>query len=396
MRKISEIENAIDSLSSALRLNPNDFSARAHRAEAFNILGRIDEAIIDYREALKIKPDDESLLRKISICLVNSNRGREAIELCQRALEIQPSMLSAKLGIAWVHSTMVPTWHLPMMNEVERNTAYYMGLKAAVTADKLVFEIGTGSGLLSMMAARLGAQRVVACEAESLIAETAQKIVEQNNYQNIVKVLPKTSFAVEPGKDLPEKADILIHELFSSELLGENVLPAIEDAKNRLLKPAAKIIPAAASIMIALVGGEAIGKYVHVDDAFGFNLAEFNKISPRKIPFYREDLKPVLLSDAIEAFHFDFSGNSQYPAETKILAIAAKQEGLCYGVIQWIRLQIDETTRFENHPLANKSVSNWQHTVFRFEKPIYLQPESVVNVQASHDRSFPWFELLPA
>src|SRR6202000_1804194 len=100
----------------------------------------------------------------------------------------------------------------------------------------------------------------------------------------------KPSTAVQVGQDLPARADVLVHEIFSSELLGEHVLPAIEDAKARLLRAGAQIVPAAASIMIALVGGEELARNLHVDKSFGFDLAEFNAIHPRKRPLYREDL----------------------------------------------------------------------------------------------------------
>src|SRR5574337_87290 len=106
--------------------------------------------------------------------------------------------------------------------------AAFQGLKAAIRPEKLVFEIGAGSGLLSMMAARLGARAVVACESVPIIAETARKIVDRNGYHDTVSVLAKSSFDVEIGKDLPERADLLVHEIFSSELIAEYVLPAIE------------------------------------------------------------------------------------------------------------------------------------------------------------------------
>ena len=55
---------------------------------------------------------------------------------------------------------------------------------------------------------------------------------------------------------MPQRADVLLHELFSSELLGEHVLPVIEDAKARLLKPGGKVLPCSASIMIAFPPSE--------------------------------------------------------------------------------------------------------------------------------------------
>lgn len=391
--ELGRYSEAVDSLSSALHVAPNMLPARSNRADAFNHLGRIEDAINDYRQVLLSKPDDEDILKKISVCLVKLNRGGEAIQLCRNALEVQPSLLTAKLGITWVLSQMIPAWHLPMMNEWDRNNAYYLGMQSAIAPEKSVLEIGTGSGLLSMMAAKLGARAVVTCEAVSLIAETAQKIVEHNKYQDCIRVLSKTSFEIELGKDLPEKADILIHEIFSSELIAEQVLPAIEDAKRRLLKPGARILPAAASIMIALVGGDDVGKHLYVKDSFGFDLRQFNAITPRKIPIYREDLNSKLLSDDIEAFRFDFMNESSFPRQDKTLEIISTDEGLCYGVIQWIRMEFDEQVTFENHPSHNKSVSNWQRTVFCFDEPICLKPGLVVSVSAAHDRSALWFDL---
>jgi hypothetical protein len=275
----------------------------------------------------------------------------------------------------------------------ERNEAFHEGLRSAVRPDSLVFEIGTGSGLLAMMAARLGARQVVTCVAVSLIARTAEAIVERNGLRDRVTVLAKPSHAVQVGQDLPARADILVHEIFSSELLGEHVLPAIEDAKRRLLKPGGAVLPAAASIMIALVGGDALGSNLFVGESFGFDLRDFNAIHPKKRPLYREDLAPLLLSDAVEAFRFDFAGQSAFPAERKRLQLRASQGGRCYGVIQWIRIELGEGIRFENHPARPRAVSNWQHTIYGFDEPMELAPGAAVAITAQHDRARPWFEL---
>ena len=58
-----------------------------------------------------------------------------------------------------------------MINDDERNAAYERALARAVTPDSVVFEIGTGSGLVAMMAARAGARLVVTCEAVPVLAE---------------------------------------------------------------------------------------------------------------------------------------------------------------------------------------------------------------------------------
>jgi tetratricopeptide (TPR) repeat protein len=384
---------AIGSFTQAIQLAPNLAKLRVARGDAYDNLGRIQEAVADYKVALNLTPGDAQTLKKASLCLLALNQGQQAIELCRDILRVHPEMLAARLGAEWLLSQLVPLWHIPMMNEPERNQAYYDGLRSVVTPEKVVFEIGTGSGLVAMMAAKLGARKVVTCEAVGLIADTAGKIIKRNGYQDRITVLAKPSQAIQLGGDLPAKADILVHEIFSSELLGEHVLSAIEDAKERLLKPDGEVLPSSASIMIALVTGDDLGKNLHVEQSFGFDLRDFNAIHPKRRPLYREDLAPVLMSDDIEAFRFDFYRESRFPAESKVIEITTRKSGLCYGVIQWIRIELGEGVRFENHPSRRRPVSNWQHTIYGFDEPIRLSEGAVVPVAALHDRSRPWFEL---
>jgi tetratricopeptide (TPR) repeat protein len=389
---VNKPSEAIDRFTQAILLAPNLAHLRVVRGDTFDSLGKLQEAVADYKVALSLAPGDGQTLKKASLCLMSLNQGQQAIDLCRDILKVHPDMLTAKLGAEWVLSQLVPIWHIPMMNEPERNQAYHDGLSAVITPQKTVFEIGTGSGLVAMMAAKLGAKKVITCESVGLIADTARKIIRRNGYKDRIKVVAKPSQAVRLPEDLPVQADILVHEIFSSELLGEHVLPAIEDAKARLLKPGGDILPSAASIMIALVSGDDLGKNLHVEDSFGFDLREFNSIHPKKRPLYREDLAPVLISDDIEAFRFDFRERSTFPAEQKVIEIAARRDGLCYGVIQWIRIELGEGVRFENHPSRRRMVSNWQHTIYGFDGPIHLKEGSVVAVAAMHDRSRPWFE----
>lgn len=384
---------AIDCFTHAIKLDPDLASLRVHRGDAHQRRGKLQEAVADYRVALRLKPDDDETLKKAAGCLINLDKHLEVIELCQEILQVQPTMLTAKRGVDWVLSKLVPTWHVPMMNEQARNKAYYQALESAVTPEKVVFEIGTGSGLLAMMAARIGAKQVFTCEAVELIANTARKIVKLNNYQNQVTVLAKPSLAVQLETDLPVKADILVHEIFSSDLLAEHLLPAIEDAKQRLLKPDGEILPSAASIMIALVGGAELGGNIYVEESFGFDLREFNTINRKMQPLHRQDLATALMSDDVEAFRFDFCKESTFPPETKLLEIGTSKPGLCYGVIQWIRIEFGQNAHFENHPSQRHPISNWESMIYRFDEPVYLEEHSVVSLVAAHDRLRPWFEL---
>jgi len=281
-----------------------------------------------------------------------------------------------------------------MMNDTIRNEAYYAALRAAIAADSHVFEIGTGSGLLSMMAAKLGARSVTTCEAEPIIAATARRIIANNGLADRIKLVAKKSNELIVGEDLAQKADIMVSEILSSELLGERVLPSIEDAKRRLLKPDARIIPAAASIMVALFGGQEIATNLAASTSCGFDLRQFNSIVPRRLPISRSDLAIEMFSADTQAFRFDFEKSSFTPPEAKTLRIPVTAAGTCLGIVQWIRLEMYADILFENHPSVKAPASGWTRCAYVFPEPMALHPGQVAVVAAAHNRIFPWFSLL--
>lgn len=76
-------------------------------------------------------------------------------------------------------------YHFPMVNDEERNRAFGAALRRAVIAHepRLTLDIGCGSGLLALLAARAGAQAVVGLEMTVEMAEIAQQIVRQHGLE---------------------------------------------------------------------------------------------------------------------------------------------------------------------------------------------------------------------
>lgn len=111
--------------------------------------------------------------------------------------------------------------------------------------DKVVLDVGAGSGILSFFAAQAGAKRIYAVEASSM-AHYAQKLVTANNLQDHIKVIPGKIEEIE----LPEKVDVIISEPMGYMLYNERMLETYLHAKKWLLS-GGKMYPARGDLHIA-------------------------------------------------------------------------------------------------------------------------------------------------
>jgi precorrin-6B methylase 2 len=131
-----------------------------------------------------------------------------------------------------------PVEHARMLHDERRTRDYIAALRQAVRPDDVVLDIGTGSGVLAIAAARAGARHVYAVEASD-IADVAERVFACNGVQDRVTLIRGWSREIE----LPHRADLLVAEVIGNEPLEEEILETTLDARHRLLKPGARLIP---------------------------------------------------------------------------------------------------------------------------------------------------------
>ena len=139
--------------------------------------------------------------------------------------------------------------------------------------DDLVVDIGTGSGLLALMASKAGAHHVFAVEGDPALERAARKVVAANGRAETVTVVGRHSTQVRVGfgTDVPTGADVIVTEIFDSWLLGEGMVPVMHDAIQRgLLAPHGRVVPAGAQIWAVLVESEWLARHQQLPpDALG-------------------------------------------------------------------------------------------------------------------------------
>ncbi len=97
----------------------------------------------------------------------------DAMECFSLAKKLENQNEEAEWALNQVIQMVVPRYHFNMLNDRQRNEVYDNSIRKAVDANTTVLDVGTGSGLLSMMAARAGAKKIFACEMVRLIADVA-------------------------------------------------------------------------------------------------------------------------------------------------------------------------------------------------------------------------------
>lgn len=128
-----------------------------------------------------------------------------------------------------------PWEHVRLLSDGARTGTLVQLLRRHAPGQRVV-EVGCGTGLLSCVAARLGASRVYAVEPTPLW-EQARELVAANGLQDVVEVLPGMI------EDLPRReVDLAFSELLNADPFYEGVLPAM-DAAAAWLGPGGRLAP---------------------------------------------------------------------------------------------------------------------------------------------------------
>jgi type II protein arginine methyltransferase len=350
-----------------------------------NSLGDLQAAVAAYRRAIELDPANPWPLNNLGVLYRNAGQPDAAIDSFRRALAIKPDLAEAQVNLRLLYSAIVPQWHFAMMNDRARNDAYEAAIRRAVPGKRLL-EIGTGAGLLAMMAARSGAAQVDSCEAVAAIAQRAAAIVVANGLAQRIRIIPKRSTELKIARDLARRAEVLVTETFSSNLLDEGILPSIEHAHRHLLAENAVVIPAAASAMGFLIGGAALGEMLFVERIKNFDFVPFNEFAPPRLVVPLDWVAHECLSEDIELLRFDLS-QREFPMGGREVTIPVTAGGTCFGVALWIRLDLDRDTQYSNRPVTGGRNSHWPNIVYRFPAPLAVAPGDIMRVFARHDRA---------
>lgn len=321
--------------------------------------------------------------------LVPKGDLERARELCEQAVALAPHDGKVRAAAAEVMSINIGSWYFTMVQDHLRHKLYEQAFKRIIKPGSRVLDIGAGTGLFAMMAARAGAAEVIACERDPAVAKAAAEAVAANGLSAKVRMIAKDVVDLKIGVDMDGPCDVLLWDNLANNLIGAGAIPTLEDARARLTTADVVVIPCAAEIKAALVEYKK-PDFLGMGMVEGFDLSAFNKLArPAFTAAYKElDFR----SEAVSLYDFDFQNGGPFRGED--VAIPVKSGGgRVDGVAQWIDFKLTAHEHYDTG--APQDV--WAFGIeFNAVQPFETRAGDVVNICASHDRLRTLFWATPA
>ncbi len=158
-------------------------------------------------------------------------------------------------------------YHRTLIADTVRNAAFHAAMKALITPGKTrVADIGTGTGVLGLMASRLGAKEVYLYETAE-VATVAREILKKNRARNCQLIPCHSTEMVDPPA-----VDLVVSETLGNYALEENIHETCKDAVARHLAPGGLLVPARITQFVAPVVAPRIHHELTAWDRFGYGI----------------------------------------------------------------------------------------------------------------------------
>jgi protein arginine N-methyltransferase 1 len=263
-----------------------------------------------------------------------------------------------------------------MITDAVRVDRFREAIESCVSPGDVVLDLGSGTGILAILAARAGARIVYAVEAAEIV-EIARKVCRENGVEDRVVFLDDFSQRVK----LAEPADVLVTETIGNFGLDEGILGWVRDARRRFLKPDAIIVPCAIEMFVVPVEmPQAYARYIDweyvqcdIDFSsmrpFAVNNLYSERIGPEHYLAKPHSLGEIALDDVTStAFSAEFD-------------LEVTKSGELHGLGGWFSSRLCNGVVISNDP--HETPGSWAHAFMPLEAPVSVGSGDRLKVHVS-------------
>ena len=275
--------------------------------------------------------------------------------------------------------------HLAMLDDAVRTTSFVDAIRANVRPDDIVLDIGTGTGILAVAAARAGARHVYALD-RGAVAEVAERVVRANGVADRCTVLRTMS----TDAVLPERATLLVSEIVGNDPFGEGIIRTYADANARLLAPNARRIPRRLAVYAHLVEVPADIRAEHFADEervawwsqrYGVDLDAVRQAAPREpVVVYLSSTRARTLMAASSATQLGMM-DLAHVTPTMACTQSIRTERACRvgGIAITFSLELDDRHHISSDVSLNAQ-SHWRTPLWLLPEPMSVEAGDAVTV----------------
>jgi hypothetical protein len=271
-----------------------------------------------------------------------------------------------------------------LLDDENRLETWRRAIRARVRPGDVVLDLGAGMGILSLFACQAGAARVYAVEAGPGV-ELARLVAAANGLGERMICLHDRSQDVE----LPEPATVLITDTTETFGLNGGLVPAVIDARQRLLAPDARLLPHRIELRVAPV--EAPRMYGYLVDVWepkgrGFDLSPIRPFAANNR--HVADLKPdAFLAPPSPLGEIDLSAATE-PSFAGTLRVKVARGGTLHGLAGFFAATLADGASLTNDPTA--PTVNSLHALLPLAEPLAVEPGDELAIEATTPDGQEW------
>jgi len=269
--------------------------------------------------------------------------------------------------------------HEEMLKDEVRTLSYKNSIvnNKHLFKDKVVLDVGCGTGILSMFAAQAGAKMVIGIDCSEILTQ-ARQIVKDNGLDHIVTLIKGKVEEV----TLPvDKVDIIISEWMGYFLLYESMLDTVIYARDKWLVPGGLIFPDKATLYLTAIEDADYkeDKINFWDKVYGFNMSCIKEMALRE-PLVDTVDQNMVISNSVPVLKVDITTvkkeDLNFVAPFKL---TAARNDYCHAFVAYFDIEFSKCHKpvyFSTGPRAR--YTHWKQTVFYIHDVLSIRQNETI------------------
>lgn len=272
-----------------------------------------------------------------------------------------------------------------MVSDRLRTDAFAAAIREVVQPGDVVLDVGTGTGILAMFAAKAGARKVYAVDVTD-IAEVATDLVKANGLSDQIQVIRGRAGELK----LDQEVDVIISEWLGNAAFAEGMLHAVLDARDHNLTPTGRMLPSKVRVLLApldepiLYNAEGPGFWRERIHGLDFSSLEEVELSQGRTMQIRVETAALLAPGQVILELDLLTASAEDVWSENQLEFIPIRDGVLNGFCVWFEAELSQSVLLDTGPFSPET--HWSQTYMSFSpRPVRAGERVEVNAEFSYN-----------